>query len=161
VSPQFKTEQLPNFLRCQFFGFSEIKGGDRSTADTRELFSKKPWLLQCQVLLMTLKKSAFTFYMNVCIYWTGRKFPFWYFLTAFLHETSSLGAFAKFWKATIIIVMSVRPYGTTQLLLDGFKWNFIFVYFSKIRRENLSSIKIVQDKGHFTWCPIYYIFYHI
>ena len=31
---------------------------------------------------------------------------------------------------------SVSPYGTTPLLLDGFSWNLIHEYFSKIFREN-------------------------
>jgi len=37
---------------------------------------------------------------------------------------------------TLKFVMSVRPAGTTRLPLDGFSWNFIFEYFSKICREN-------------------------
>ena len=36
---------------------------------------------------------------------------------------------------------SVCPHGTTRLLLDGFSWNFIAEYFSKICRENSSSMK--------------------
>jgi hypothetical protein len=56
------------------------------------------------------------------------------------------GAFLKLQKATIcfVFVMSVRPNGTARLPLDGFSWNFVFQDFSKIRRENLSSIKISQ-----------------
>jgi hypothetical protein len=30
--------------------------------------------------------------------------------------------------------LSVRPHGTTRLPLDGFSWNLVFEYFSKIRR---------------------------
>jgi hypothetical protein len=45
--------------------------------------------------------------------------------------------------------MSVHPsfcsHGTTRLSLDGFSWNFIFEYFSKIYRENSSFIKFVQE----------------
>jgi hypothetical protein len=42
---------------------------------------------------------------------------------------SLLGAFAKFRKATISFVVSVRPYGTTRLPLDGFWLNLIFEFF--------------------------------
>jgi hypothetical protein len=62
---------------------------------------------------------------------------------------SILGEFAKLRKATIRIVMSVRPsvclHGTTRLPLEGFWWNLIFV-FSKIYRENSSLIKIRQEE---------------
>jgi len=57
-----------------------------------------------------------------------------------LHECTACneqhfgGAFAKLWKTTISFVMSVRPHGTTQLILDGFSWNLVFGYFS----ENMS-----------------------
>jgi len=43
------------------------KGRDHATAD-KVLFSKKPCLSKCEVLLMTLKKSAFNFCMSACIY---------------------------------------------------------------------------------------------
>ena len=39
---------------------------------------------------------------------------------------------------------SVGPHGTTRLPLDGFSWNLILEYFSKICRENLNFIKIYQ-----------------
>ena len=41
---------------------------------------------------------------------------------------------------------SVRPHGTTLLTLDGFSWNLIFEYFSKICRENSGFIKIWQEE---------------
>ena len=51
-----------------------------------------------------------------------------------------LGAFAKFRKATISLVLSAhRP------PLDGFSLNLIFEYFSKIFGENSSFIKILQE----------------
>ena len=66
-----------------------------------------------------------------------------------------IGAFAKLPKATINFVTnlcppvrpSVRPSvrlseGTTRLSLDGFLWNLIFEYISKICREKLSFPKI-------------------
>ena len=40
---------------------------------------------------------------------------------------------------------SVRPHGTTQLLLEGFSLYLIFQDFSKICRENSSFIKIGQE----------------
>jgi len=60
-----------------------------------------------------------------------------------------LGVFAKLWKATFSFVMSVClsvcPHGTNRLLLEGFSWNMIFQYFSKMCRENSSFIKIWQE----------------
>jgi len=49
-----------------------------------------------------------------------------------------LVAFAKFLKATIILVMSVCPRGKTRFLLDGFSWNSIFENFTKICWEKFS-----------------------
>ena len=40
---------------------------------------------------------------------------------------------------------SVRLHGTTWLPLDGFLWNLICEYFSKICRENSSIINIRQE----------------
>ena len=40
------------------------------------------------------------------------------------------------------ICTSVCPNGTTRLPMDGFSWNFILEYFSKICRENSSFIEI-------------------
>jgi hypothetical protein len=45
-------------------------------------------------------------------------------------------------KATISFVVSVRPNGKTRLPLDGFSWNLILEYLSKICQENSSFIKI-------------------
>ena len=70
--------------------------------------------------------------------------------TVFLWQTVSvldyqfLGAFAKLRKITISYFMSVRPHGTTRLPLEGFLWNFMFDYFSKMYREYLSLIRIGQ-----------------
>jgi hypothetical protein len=61
-----------------------------------------------------------------------------------------LGAFAKLRKATISFVMSVRlsirPHRTPRLPLDGFSWNFLFEYFSKICWQNSSVIKMWQEQ---------------
>ena len=53
-----------------------------------------------------------------------------------------LSAFAKSRKATVGFIKSVRPHGTTRLPLDGFSWNLFWVFFSKICRENPSSINL-------------------
>jgi hypothetical protein len=50
----------------------------------------------------------------------------------------------EFWKATFSFGISVcpsvrpsaRPHGRTPLPLDGFSWNFVFEYYSKICQEN-------------------------
>jgi len=47
-----------------------------------------------------------------------------------------LGAFAKSEKRHFSFATFIRPHGTTELLLDGFYWNLIFVSFSKIWRVN-------------------------
>ena len=53
-----------------------------------------------------------------------------------------LGVSAKIAKkVNISLVMSVRPYGIIRLQLDGFSWNLIFEYFSKICRINSSVFK--------------------
>jgi hypothetical protein len=40
--------------------------------------------------------------------------------------------------------LSVRPHETTRLPVDGFSWNLIFEYFSKVCPENSSFIKLWQ-----------------
>jgi hypothetical protein len=60
-------------------------------------------------------------------------------LTVYVPEIAPLGAFAKFRKATFIVViirLSARLQGKTQLPLDGFSLSLIFEYFSKICRKN-------------------------
>ena len=60
-----------------------------------------------------------------------------------------LDKFVKLWKATPSFVVSVRPYvrphWTARLPLDGFSWNFIFEYFSKICRGISSFIKMLLE----------------
>jgi hypothetical protein len=59
-----------------------------------------------------------------------------------------LDAFAKLRKATFSFVMSallsVRM-EKTQLPMNGFSWNLMFEYFSKMCRERSSSINIGQE----------------
>ena len=43
------------------------------------------------------------------------------------------------------LYLAVRPHATTRLPLDGFSWNLVFEYFSKICSDNTSSIKILQE----------------
>jgi hypothetical protein len=52
-----------------------------------------------------------------------------------------LGAFAKFRKATISFVVSVRSHGTCRLKLDGFLWNLVFEGFSKMCWKVKVSLK--------------------
>ena len=56
------------------------------------------------------------------------------------------------------ICLSVRPYDTTQLLVDWFMLKLIFQYILKICPENSSFIKIGQNNGYFTWRPICIVF---
>jgi hypothetical protein len=57
---------------------------------------------------------------------------------------------AKLRKATISFVIAVRlsvcPHGKNRRPLDGFSWNLIFVYFSKICLESSRFIQIWQEK---------------
>jgi hypothetical protein len=69
--------------------------------------------------------------------------------------TSINGAFAKLREAIINFVMSVCPHGTTRLPLDGFSWNMILKYFSKICREIQVSLKSYKNYRYFSWRPIY------
>jgi len=57
-----------------------------------------------------------------------------------------LGTFAKLWKVTVNLFMSLHPHATTRLPLGWFSWYLIFEYFSKIYWENSSFIKIGQEK---------------
>ena len=65
------------------------------------------------------------------------------------NPTEFLGEIAETRKATISFVMSVcpsvLPLETTRQPLDGFSWNFIFAYFSKICRDNSSFFTIWQE----------------
>ena len=70
-------------------------------------------------------------------------------------ERCILGVFAKLRKATISFVLSARPHGTTLIPLDGFLWNLVSEYFSKLCLENSSFNTIWQNNGYFTWRPIY------
>jgi len=56
-----------------------------------------------------------------------------------------LGAFAKLRIANIGFVMSVCLHGITRLSLDGFLWNLVFEYYSKVCQESLGFIKIGQE----------------
>jgi hypothetical protein len=47
------------------------------------------------------------------------------------------------------VLPSVFPHGTTLLPLDGFSWDLIFKYFSKICWENSSFIKIWHEQRVF------------
>jgi len=67
-----------------------------------------------------------------------------------------LGAFAKLRKATISCVISSRQHATTRLPLEGFQWNLIFEYFSKVWRESSRFTNIWPEKKnrYFTWISV-------
>ena len=57
-------------------------------------------------------------------------------------------AFSKLRKATISVVMSVRPYGATRLPLDGFEY---VEYFSEKNVEKIKvSLRYDKNNGYFT-----------
>ena len=58
-----------------------------------------------------------------------------------LSENCEKGLLAS---SCLSVCLSVRPH-ETRFPLDWFSWNFIFEYFSKIRRGNSSFIKIWQE----------------
>jgi hypothetical protein len=87
--------------------------------------------------------TLFCFFSNVDntqFYWYVFRFP--------VKITAFLGAFAKFRKATISFVasvrLSIRPHGTTRLPLVGFWSNLIFETASKLCREKSRFIIIRQ-----------------
>jgi len=63
----------------------------------------------------------------------------------FLRLIQFLGEFAKFRKATISFVMSVRASTWNSALIGCIFMKFDVEYFSKICRENSSFIKIGQE----------------
>jgi len=87
--------------------------------------------------------------------WSGGDFHALYYSTLFdkilciFANFSFLDAFANLWKATISFdtsaCLSLCPHRTTGLPLDGFSWNFIFEFFSKISQEDSGFIKIWQE----------------
>jgi hypothetical protein len=50
-----------------------------------------------------------------------------------------------------VLRQSVRPHGTSWLPVNGFLWNLIFEYFSKICREVQVSLKSDKNNGYSTW----------
>jgi hypothetical protein len=73
-----------------------------------------------------------------------------------------LGTFAKLRKATVSVVMSIRPSfrlsihtKKTRLPQDEFWLNWILEIFSKICRENLIPLKSDNNNMYFTWRPMY------
>jgi hypothetical protein len=55
------------------------------------------------------------------------------------------GVLVKFRKATVSLVTSVRPVGTTRPWLDGFSWNFRREDFSKMYGKNSSTL--ISDRS--------------
>jgi hypothetical protein len=77
------------------------------------------------------------------------------FVNIWLH-TNGLGALACLWKTPIAFVMpaclsvslSVCPYVSERLSLDGFSWNFILETYMKIFWKNLFLVAIGKNIGH-------------
>ena len=59
-----------------------------------------------------------------------------------------LGAFVKLRKANYSFI-SARPYGKTQLQMDGFSWNLIRVFFENLSRKSVPLTS--YNNGYFTW----------
>ena len=51
--------------------------------------------------------------------------------------------------------LSVRPYGTTRLPLDGFSWNLVCEYYWKCDEKIQVSLKSDNNNTYFTWWPTY------
>ena len=66
---------------------------------------------------------------------------------ACIKTATVLGATAKLRIATFSFVMSIWPHGTSRLPMDGFSWNLIFEYISKVCRKKSCFIKIRHKKG--------------
>jgi hypothetical protein len=66
--------------------------------------------------------------------------------------TKLIGTFwrasAKLQKATISFVMSVRPHGTTRLILNGFSWNVISIFRKSVNKIQV-SLKSDKNNGYF------------
>jgi hypothetical protein len=105
-------------------------------------------------------------------------FCWWLVISWQRHSVSGalvFGMFTKFWKATINFIMCVHPsihpsihpsvclsvhlHGTTDLLLDGFSWNLIFVDFWKVCRENSNLLESDYNDGYFTWRPMLHVWW--
>jgi hypothetical protein len=82
-------------------------------------------------------------------------------LLLYMYVTRFVRAFAKLRKATISCIMSVRPHATPRLPLDGFSWNLIFQYFSKICLKNSSFVKIWQEQPILCMKTNIFFFYRI
>ena len=67
-----------------------------------------------------------------------------------------LGPLAKLWKSTVSFVMSVCPHARP---LDGFSWNFIFKYFSKICRDNWTFLKVWNESRIFYMKPYVHLWF--
>jgi len=69
--------------------------------------------------------------------------------------------FTKLQKATIRIILSVRPHAheTAWLQLGRYSWNLILEYFWKICQENSNFIKIDKNNGYVkTIIHLWYLF---
>jgi hypothetical protein len=84
----------------------------------------RTWCLLSECILLYIISAIDTVLLNDDDYY---KYYYYYL------SLSSSGAFAKLRKETITLsCLSVCPHGTFRLLLDGFSWNLMLEYFSKI-----------------------------
>jgi len=118
---------------------------DRNISHTY-LMGQESSLKSCQSLI--LKEIFRPFWNRDINCWVYKRSPQ---VTALCHiiavnKNFFLGALEKLRKATISLVRSVRPHGTTRLPLEGFSCNAIFEDFAEIWREFSSFIKIWQEK---------------
>jgi hypothetical protein len=70
--------------------------------------------------------------------------------TAWRKKKGFLGAFSKLRKASISFVMSVCPYGTTWLPMEGFWRNLKVILFRKIVEKIKIWLKSDKNNGYFT-----------
>ena len=72
---------------------------------------------------------------------------------SFIGLTVLIDAFAKFCKATLSFVMSIRPHGITRLPLEELSWNLIFDYFLNL---SIKFVLLIYDQKNqcFTRKPL-------
>jgi hypothetical protein len=103
-----------------------------------------------EMFFLTLQKNNKYLSCNVSL-WSCYKF-FWLLLTIvpgkmILKLHVLVRHFSQnFEKLLRHVCPFVRPHGTTRLPPDGFSWNFIFEYFSKICLENSRFVQPWQEK---------------
>jgi hypothetical protein len=122
----------------ELISFGEVWNSDDKTLGASDA-------MVCCCFMLTVEQRSVTFYFVQSDWYRG-----WACITNaedFLSVNRLLGAFGKLRKANRLLAssclsISVPLRGTTRLPVDGFSWNFMFEYFSKICRGDASFIKI-------------------